>query len=308
MTNISKANHYPMIQLNKDEILVPRNASGEYALIKFNQNGKVVESSSQKLFQLQFRDASNHSVKIVSIKSKNSAHKNSLSNEIKSLNKKLLKSFSDGGKTEFLAQLKNQLSDTAASSKPLISESEKSQPIVDHQDDEGGNSGASFSANSESQSIVSSSVSTASKDSQKARELVYLDQYVTSIREEYFKQHKKEPSFNELYEYRQSKADGKELKLTDTELLSARQDRIEARFDPKLKLSDISLEYNLNITGERKKELDSLFIQFEESAEAASQAEIISLLQDEGTSIKDLYFIKNPSDVEKIKDANRIKL
>ncbi|ACQ68501.1 hypothetical protein BJP44_08490 [Candidatus Williamhamiltonella defendens] len=79
MTHISKASHYPMIHLNKDEILLPGNASGEYALIKFNQNGKVVESSSQKIFQLQFREASNDSVKIVSIQSKNSADKNPLS-------------------------------------------------------------------------------------------------------------------------------------------------------------------------------------------------------------------------------------
>ncbi len=37
MTHISKASHYPMIQLNKDEILVPGNASGEYALIKMEK-------------------------------------------------------------------------------------------------------------------------------------------------------------------------------------------------------------------------------------------------------------------------------
>ncbi len=46
-------------------------------------------------------------------------------------------------------------------------------------------------------------------------------------------------------------------------------------------------------------------MQFEDSAKAASQAAIISCNQNEKISIQDLYFIKNTSDVEKIKEKTK---
>lgn len=103
--DISKANHYPILELGEDKIFVPGSLTGQYDLMVFDKKTDKFVLEKEK-FTFNFTKVGNSSIRISYIKTEGSnKEKFFLSrNELSSLNKKLNQNFSDeNGKTLFLS-------------------------------------------------------------------------------------------------------------------------------------------------------------------------------------------------------------
>jgi len=101
--DISKANHYPILELGEDKIFVPRSLTGQYDLMVFDKKTDKFVLEKEK-FTFNFTKVGNSSITISYIKTEGSNKEKSFlsRNELSSLNKKLNQNFSDeNGKTLF---------------------------------------------------------------------------------------------------------------------------------------------------------------------------------------------------------------
>ncbi|ASV34065.1 hypothetical protein GWK90_08620 [Candidatus Hamiltonella defensa] len=126
--DISKANHYPILELGEDKIFVPGSLTGQYDLMVFDKKTDKFVLEKEK-FTFNFTKVGNSSIRISYIKTEGSnKEKFFLSrNELSSLNKKLNQNFSDeNGKTLFFEQLvKNQSINTVIASQSISTSLEK---------------------------------------------------------------------------------------------------------------------------------------------------------------------------------------